>query len=115
MDTQTKEDLAVLYGTKATHAAAFTADPGALGTTTPASEVTGGTYARKALTWAAGGVDGQVTASATFDIPANVAVAYVGTMSGSGAGARLIDKVAAVYNSQPQAGQVTVNFTFTES
>lgn len=105
-----KESLAVAYGTNAPYAAMFTADPG----TGITGEVTGGTYARKALTWAAGTAgDGIVTASATFDIPANVSTTHVGIVSAV-TGGTLLDKAAAVYNSQPSAGQVTVNFTYTQ-
>lgn len=108
--TTQRENLAVAYGNNATYASLHTADPGTSG----ASEVTGGTYARKPLTWAAGAVDGVITASATFDVPAGVSVAYAGLTTAATAGT-FLDKVAAVYNSQPQAGTLTVNFTYTQS
>jgi hypothetical protein len=108
---QQKENLAVAYGTNAAYASLHTADPGTTGT----SEVTGGApaYARKALTWTAGSVDGIVTASATFDVPATTATTHAGLWTAV-TGGTFLDKVAAVYSSQPSQGQLTVNFTFTQ-
>jgi hypothetical protein len=108
--TQMKENLAVAYGTSAAYASLHTADPGTSGT----SEVTGTGYARQALTWAAGTVDGVVTASATFTVPASVATTHAGIFSAS-TGGTFHDKVAAVYSAQASSGQLTVNFTFTQS
>lgn len=110
--SQQKENLAIAYGAAATYASLHTADPGTTGT----SEVTGGApaYARKSLTWAAGSVDGVVTASATFDVPSSTAVTYAGLFTAVTAGT-FLDKVAVTYNSQPSQGQLTVNFTFTQS
>jgi hypothetical protein len=110
--SQQKENLAIAYGAAATYASIHTADPGTTGT----SEVTGGApaYARKALTWAAGSVDGVVTASCTFDVPASTTVAYAGLFTAVTAGT-FLDKVAVTYNSQPSQGQLTVNFTYTQS
>lgn len=105
-----REALAIAYGSNATFATLHTADPG----TTITNEVTGAGYARQALTWTAGASDGVVTASVTFTVPANVATTHAGLVSASTGGV-LHDKVAAVYNSQPSSGTVTVNFTFTES
>ncbi len=109
-DATTRAALAVNYGSQATHAALFTADPGS-GLT---NEVSGGSYSRKALTWAAGTADGTVTASATFDVPANVGTTHAATVSAA-TGGRQIDKVTAAYAAQSVAGQVTVNFTYTQS
>lgn len=110
--SQQKENLAVAYGTNASFASLHSADPGTTGT----SEISGGApaYARKALTWAAGTVDGIVTASATFDVPASTGVAFAGLFTAS-TGGTFLDKVAAVYSSQASQGQMTVNFTFTQS
>ena len=108
--TQEREDAAVSFGGRATHAGLQTTAAAA----TAGTEVTGGTYARKTLTWAPGTVDGTVTASATFDVPANVGVlsAFTTTALTGGTFRRAVD---AVYNSQPSAGTMTVNFTFTQS
>lgn len=109
-NAQTRENLAIEYGSNATHAAAHTADPGS-GMT---NEVSGGSYARQALTWTAGAVDGEVTASATFDIPSGTSVSHVTTTDAATGGSQ-IDKVTATYNSQPNDGTLTVNFTYTQS
>jgi len=110
--TQGKENLAVAYGTNAAFASLHSADPGSTG----ASEISGGSpaYARKALTWAAGTVDGAVTATATFDVPASTAITHAGIWSTAVAGTYL-DKVAAAYSSQPAQGTLTVTFTYTQS
>lgn len=111
MDGVTRELLADTYGSTATHASLHTADPG----TALTSEVTGGTYARKALTWATGTAgDGIKTATAVFDVPAGVGSTHACTVSAS-TGGRQIDKVAAVYAAQGTAGQLTVTFTFTQN
>jgi hypothetical protein len=107
---QQRENLAVAYGAAATYAGLqTTAAAGTQGT-----EVTGGTYARKPLTWAAGTVDGVVTASATFDVPASVTVLSSFLTTAVTAGT-FLDSVAVTYNSQPSAGTLTVNYTYTQS
>lgn len=109
---QQRENLAVAYGTNATHAGLqTTAAAGTAGT-----EVTGAGYARQALTWAAGGVDGVVTASATFTVPASVTVqsAFLTTSITVGSGT-FLDSVAVSYASQASSGTLTVNFTYTQS
>lgn len=109
---QQRENLAVAYGSAATHASLHTADPGTSG----ASEVTGGApaYARKPLTWAAGSVDGVVTASATFDVPAGATVSFAGLFTALTAGT-FLDKVAVTSQAFASQGQLTVNFTYTQS
>lgn len=107
-----KEALAIEYGSLGTHASLHSADPGTTGT----NEISGGSpaYARKSLTWTAGSSDGVVTASCTFDVPASTAITHAGIWSAVTSGT-FYDKVAVTYNSQPSQGQLTVNFTFTES
>lgn len=107
-DVQTRENLAVNYGGQATYATVFTADPG----TSITNELAGVT--RQALTWAAGTVDGTVTASATFAIPSGTTITHAGTVSAV-TGGRLIDKVVAAYSSQTSAGQLVVNFTYSQN
>lgn len=110
--SQGKENLAVAYGTNAAYASLHSADPG----TTGASEIAGGSpaYARKALTWAAGTVDGVVTASVTFDVPASVGITHAGIWTAA-SGGTFLDKVVAAYSSQTAQGTLTVNFTYTQS
>lgn len=107
-----KESLAIQYGSLAAFASLHSADPGTTGT----NEISGGSpaYARKALSWTAGSSDGVVTVSCTFDVPASTAITHAGVWSAVTAGT-FYDKVAVTYNSQPSQGQLTVNFTFTES
>lgn len=108
--TTQKETLAVAYGNAATFASLHTAAPG----TTGASELTGGApaYARKAITWAAGGSDGIVTGSVTFDVPASTITA-AGLWTAVTAGT-FLDSVAVSQTFAAQ-GQLTVNFTYTQS
>lgn len=60
---------------RASHMSLHSADPG----TTGVNELTGGSYARKAPTFAvsSGGVK-QLSADVVFDIPAGATVAYIG-------------------------------------
>ena len=66
-----------------THISLHTADPGTSGT----SEVTGGSYARQAVTWgaASGGVKSN-TGSLGFSVPAGTTVTHVGGWSASSGG-----------------------------
>jgi hypothetical protein len=107
---QQRENLAAAYAAAATYASLHTADPGANG----ANEVTGTGYARQAITWTGGAVDGVTTASVTFTVPANVSVTHAGLQT-AGTGGTYLDRVAAVYNAQPQSGTLTVNLTYTQS
>lgn len=109
---QQRENVAVAYGAAATFASLHTADPGTTGT----SEVSGGApaYARKALTWAAGTVDGVITASATFDVPTGSTVTFAGLFNAATAGT-FLDKVAVTSQAFSSQGQLTVNFTYTQS
>lgn len=107
---QQRENLAVAYGNAATYAGLqTTAAAGTAGT-----EVTGSGYARQPLTWAPGTVDGVVTASATFTVPASVTVqsAFLTTAA---TGGTFLDSVAVSYASQTSAGTLTVSLTYTQS
>jgi hypothetical protein len=109
---QQRENLAVAYGGAATHGSLHTASPSQ---GTPA-EVTGGSpaYARKALTWAAGSVDGVVTASATFDVPAGATVTHAAVWSAA-TGGTLLDFIAVTQQQFSTQGQLTANFTYNQS
>lgn len=62
----TKDALLDHFGTLATHASLHTADPGSTGT----SEVPGGSYARKPLSWAPASSGSKSTsAGLVFDVP----------------------------------------------
>lgn len=107
-----KETLSTAYGTAATYGAVYTTAPGA----TAGTEPTGGApaYARKALTWVPGASDGVNAASAVFDLPASTIVGYgVHTAVTGGTyldGASFGSSIA--FSVQ---GQLTVNFTYTQS
>lgn len=110
--SQGKENLAVAYGTNATFGAVYTSAPGGSAGTEPS----GGSpaYARKALTWAAGSVDGIVTATAVFDIPTGTTIVGVGVHTAVTAGTYL-DGLSVTSQAFASQGTLTVNFTFTES
>lgn len=79
--TYLREKLAAVIA-EATHVSLHTGDPGYTG----ASEVTGGTYARVAITsWAAGSVDGTYTATlaGNFNVPANTEITWAGLWNGT--------------------------------
>ena len=59
-----------------------TADPG----TTGASEVTGGTYARKQTTWAAASNSASTGSAVTVDVPAGTTITHWGISSAVTAG-----------------------------
>ena len=109
---QQKENLAVAYGNAATHVSLHTADPGTTGT----SEVTGGSpaYARKAATWTAGTVDGVVTVTVTFDVPASTTVTHVGLWTAL-TGGSFLDKAAVTSQAFASQGTYQVTLTYTQS
>lgn len=67
----------------AAYASLHTADPGANG----GSEVTGGSYTREAVTWAAA-ANGTAASSAqvVFDVPASTTITHIGYWSASTSG-----------------------------
>ena len=107
-----KETLAVAYGNAATYGAVYTTAPGASAGTEPS----GGSpaYARKALTWAAGGSDGIVTATATFDIPAGATIVGVGVHDALTAG-NYLDGATVTSQAFASQGTYAVTFTYTQS
>lgn len=70
-------------GTVAVYVSAHTADPGTTGT----NEVTGGSYARKSITWAAAATANLNSSNApVFDIPAGNTITHIGLWSAVTAG-----------------------------
>lgn len=113
IDTATqRENLAVSYGANAPFASLHSADPG----TTGANELAGGSpaYARKALTWAAGTVDGTVTATAVFDVESGDTVAGVGLWS-AGVGGTYLDGATVTSQTFSAQGTYTVTLTFNQA
>lgn len=102
-----KNVLASAYASAAVNAALYTSVPsGSAGT-----EVTGGTYARKTLTWSSA-VGGVVTATAVFDIPAGVTVRGAGVHNSGGT---YLDGGAQPEQAFATAGQYTLTLTYTQS
>jgi hypothetical protein len=101
-----KNSLATKYTTEALYAALTTTAPGS----TSGTEVTGGSpaYARKALTWSSPS-GGQITASATFDVPACTVVgAEFFTAATAGT---YVDGFAVASTTFAGQDTLTVNFT----
>jgi len=109
---QGKENLAVAYGTNAAFGALYTTAPGASAGTEP----TGGApaYARKALTWAPGTVDGIVTATATFDVPSGATIVGVGVHTAV-TGGTYLDGAGVTSQAFASQGTYAVTFTYTQS
>ena len=109
---QQKENLAVAYGTNATYGAVYTSAPGG----TAGTEPSGGSpaYARKALSWTAGTVDGVVTATAVFDIPSGTTIVGAGVHTAVTAGTYL-DGTSVTSQAFASQGTYTVTFTYTQS
>ena len=110
---QGRENAASGYVAAATHMSLHTADPGATGV----NEVTGGApaYARVALTWSAGTVDGVYTATlaSSFNVPASVTITHVGLWTAA-TGGTFLDKAAvtaAAFTSQGTLDITSVTFT----
>lgn len=111
--TQMRENLAIAYGNSALFAALFTSTTTG---TTPGTEVTGGApaYARKAVTWAPGTVDGTVTATVTFDVPAGATIVGAGVYSAATAGTYL-DGGPVTSQAFASQGTYTLTMTFTQN
>ena len=107
-----RETLAVAYGGAATYAALYTTAPGA----SQGTEPSGGSpaYARKALSWTAGGSDGIVSASVTFDVPAGATIVGAGVHTAITAGTYL-DGSAVTSQAFATQGTYVLTLTFTQS
>lgn len=108
---------ALLGGTSlaslATHASLHTADPGSTGT----NEITGGSYARVPITWAApsGGTE-SLTASVTLQIPAGTTFTHFGLWSALSSGTfRGGDVLTGGSQSYPTGGTFDLSITVTTS
>jgi len=101
------------YAAKATHAALFTTAPTG---TTAGTEVTGGTpaYARKALAWTGGTVDGTVTASVTFDVPNGATILGAGLYDAL-TGGNYLDGGSVTSQAFAAQGTYTLTITYTQN
>jgi hypothetical protein len=87
-----------------------TGDPGT--TATPASELTGGSYARVTTTWTSS-TGGVVNGSAvTINAPGSVAITYAFQATGLSSNTQ-IDHIAVTSTTLPSAGTVVVTPTLT--
>jgi len=74
-----RETALTALGTAITHVSLHTGDPG----TTGAAEVTGGDYARVAVTWDPTGGNLTITAPAEFDVAGGTTVSHYGLWAGA--------------------------------
>jgi len=107
-----RENLAVAYGNAATHAALYTTAPGGSAGTEPS----GGSpaYARKVLTWAPGTVDGTVTATAVFDVPAGATIVGAGVHTAL-TGGTYLDGGTVTSQAFGTQGTYTLTLTYNQS
>lgn len=92
------------------YASLHTADPGATG----ASEVTGGTYARKAVTWGtATGGSVSSTSIPSHDIPAGTTLAYFGWWTAASGGTWEGGGALSASETYGGAGTYTLSCTYT--
>jgi hypothetical protein len=102
--------LANKYAADCPWGALFVTDPGNTGSNT--GEVSGGSYARVALTWTTA-VNGQILATATFNVPAG-AVTFAAVCT-SNSGATVRQTVAVGPRNFSSNTTYVVNFTYTQS
>jgi len=106
-----KNLLAAAYGGEATHGAVYTSVPGASAGTEPS----GGSpaYARQPLTWSQPS-NGTITATATFDIPADATVRGIGLHSAL-TGGDYLDGSTVTEQAFATQGTLTVTYTYTQT
>jgi len=113
--TAMRNILAGAYGTNAPYAALYTTAPGGTPPSgTAGTEVTGGTYARKALSggsWTTGSA-GAVTVTVTFDVPAGSTIRGAGVHTASSGGTYL-DGGTLTDQAFASAGTYTLTLTAT--
>lgn len=98
--------------TLATYASLHTADPGSTGT----SEVTGGSYARQAITWSSASSGSKtLSGTVTFQIPSGTTITHAGTWSAVSAGTFRGGGALDSSQSYPSGGEYTLNLTATAS
>lgn len=113
MTTAEKEALAAKVATDAPYAALFTADPGSTGTAT--GEVTGGTYARVALSWVAGSSDGVYTGTATLNVPAGTTITHGAICSATTGATVIVSGALTASQLFGTAGTYVLTVTYTQS
>lgn len=98
------------YKAQATHCALYSTAPGA----SAGTEITGGSYARKAVTWGATSNSASTATAIVFDVPAGATVAGFGFHTALTAGTYL-DGASLTSQSFASAGQYTLTPTVTIS
>lgn len=106
-----RESMAIQAGTILAFGALYTTAPTA---TAAGTEVTGGSYVRKAASWTAGASDGSVSVTLVFDVPAGVTVVGAGFHSLVSAGV-YVDGGTVTSQNFATAGQYTLTVTFTQN
>jgi hypothetical protein len=101
--------LATAYGAAATHSALASTTPGA----TAGTELTGGGYARIALTWATA-ANSATTASATHTVGSGATVAG-GMLYDALTAGNYRDGVGVTSQAFSSAGTYTVTYTYTQT
>jgi hypothetical protein len=107
--TALKNSLASAYASATPYGALYTTAPGA----TAGTEVSGGSYARQALSWSTAS-NGSITATATFSVPAGVTVVGAGVHSAVTAG-NYLDGGTVTSQTFATAGTYTNTYSYTQS
>lgn len=110
--TSTAKNAAVDgIGTNATYISLHTADP----STTGASEVSGGTYARVATTWGSSSAGSKAGSAATINVPAATTITYWGLWTAVTAGTFYYGGVLPASETYGGAGTYALTPTLTAS
>lgn len=103
--TATRDEFLNDLDALATHVSLHTADPGSTG----ASEVSGGSYTRQAVTWAAASGGSKTAGAMTFQIPAGTTITHFGLWSAASGGTFVGGGALDAAQSYPTGG--TYDFT----
>ena len=98
------------YKAQAAYCALYSTAPGA----TAGTELTGGSYARKSVSWGATANSASTATAIVFDVPAGATVAGFGFHTAVTAGTYL-DGASLTSQSFSSAGQYSLTPTFTQS
>jgi propanediol dehydratase large subunit len=112
--TTTKTSLAASYAALGVYVGLATGAPGS--TSTPSSEVTGGSpaYARVACTWSAGSAGVQNGTAVTINVPTTTVVTYMLVASAS-TGATMFDNCSVTSTTFTGQGTAVVTPTYTQT
>lgn len=107
----TRQVLAAAYVAQGAYLGLATAAPG--NTATPASEASGGSYARMPTTWTSG--SGGVENGSATTIAANAAVYDYAILASAATGNTMIDNAAITSTTLSAPGQIVLTPTFTQT